>query len=117
MANDLKRIIGWRIRARRLALNLTQEHVADAIARTVETVSNIERGKAFPGLETLEQICRVLDIQMSRLFDAEEAVALSPLRIELQERLILVAGVLSDADLEIAVHQVEILARGRQRSA
>lgn len=41
MAHDLKRIIGVRVHARRLALDLTQEQVAEAIARTVETMSNI----------------------------------------------------------------------------
>jgi len=115
MAVDLKRITGMRLRAERLARGLTQEHVAEAIGRTVETVSNIERGRAFPGLDTLEQICRLLGIPLASLFDVETGAPLSSRRVELLARLRTLAGTLSDTDLEIAVRQVEALATGRSR--
>ncbi|MGY0715091.1 helix-turn-helix domain-containing protein [Azospirillum argentinense] len=114
MAYDLKHTIGLRVRARRLALNLTQEQVAEAIDRTVETVSNIERGKAFPGLDTLEQISRVLNLPLDALFGSMDMVA-SPRRAELRARLLVVADALTDIDLEIALRQMEALAQGRER--
>ncbi|WP_454018107.1 helix-turn-helix domain-containing protein [Azospirillum sp. Marseille-Q6669] len=116
MTHDLKRIIGMRVRARRVALNLTQEQVAEAIARTVETVSNLERGKAFPSLGMLEQIGRLLDLPLASLFEnAETTAATSPWRAEMRARLLVLADSLADSDLEIAVRQVEVLADKRER--
>ncbi|MGR0188011.1 helix-turn-helix domain-containing protein [Azospirillum aestuarii] len=114
MAHDLKQTIGSRVRARRLALKLTQEQVAEAIDRTVETVSNIERGKAFPGLDTLEQIGRVLNVSLGVLFENTEN-SVSPRRAELRARMLAIADTLTDTDLEIALRQIEVLARGRER--
>ncbi|KAA0677341.1 XRE family transcriptional regulator [Azospirillum brasilense] len=102
------------MRARRLALNLTQEQVAEAIDRTVETVSNIERGRVFPGLDTLDQIGRVLNLPLGALFESVET-SVSPRRAELQARLLVVADALTDIDLEIALRQIEVLAQGRER--
>ncbi|GLR82901.1 helix-turn-helix transcriptional regulator (plasmid) [Azospirillum oryzae] len=115
MVRDLKQLLGARLRARRLALNLTQEQVAEAIARTVETVSNLERGRAFPGLDTLEQLGRVLDLPLGNLFGEVGTAAVSSRRAELRARLLALADGLADADLEIAVRQVEALAEGRPR--
>ena len=116
MAQDLKRIIGMRVRARRVALHLTQEQLAEAVARTVETVSNLERGKAFPSLGMLEQICRVLDLPLVSLFESTETAAVvSPWRAEMRARLLALADALTDSDLEIAVRQVQVLAHKRER--
>jgi transcriptional regulator with XRE-family HTH domain len=113
MATDRKRIIGLKLRAERLARGLTQEQVAERIARTVETVSNIERGRAFPSLDTLEQMCEAVQIPFERLFEDAAAAPASSRRLELEARLRAVLLTLSDADLQIAVEQVEVLARGR----
>ncbi|QEL91049.1 XRE family transcriptional regulator [Azospirillum brasilense] len=115
MAHDLKRLIGMRVRARRMALNLTQEQVAEAVARTVETVSNLERGKSFPSLDMLEQIGRTLDLPLASLFEnAETLPTMSPWRAELRAQLLTLSDSLADADLEIAVRQVEVLAQRRR---
>ncbi|MCP1612145.1 transcriptional regulator with XRE-family HTH domain [Azospirillum lipoferum] len=115
MTDDLKRIVGLKIRAERLARGMTQEQLSEHINRTVETVSNLERGKAWPGLETLLQICSVLHVSFAQLFDEEGAVLPSRRRVELIARMKVLLNKLTDNDLEIAVRQVEALASGRQR--
>lgn len=69
MNNDLKKHIGERVRKARKAKGLTQEQLAEAIDKTVETVSNIERGVKLPGLASLEEIRKALDVKLSELID------------------------------------------------
>ncbi len=69
MKNDLKKIIGKRVQIYRKQRSLTQEELAEKIDKTVETVSNIERGIKLPGLATLEDIRKALGVSLSELID------------------------------------------------
>ena len=69
MKNNLKKLIGNRVREARKNKGLTQEDLAALIDKTVETVSNIERGVKLPGLATLEDIRKALDVKLSDLID------------------------------------------------
>jgi transcriptional regulator with XRE-family HTH domain len=57
---DLKSHIGIRVRSARRRSGLTQERLAEVVAKTVETISNIERGHTLTGLGTLERIAKAL---------------------------------------------------------
>lgn len=50
------KLVGAKIKEWRLSVNETQEEFAEHINRTVETVSNIERGLVLPSLETVVNI-------------------------------------------------------------
>ena len=50
------KLVGARVKEWRLSVNETQEEFAEHINRTVETVSNIERGVVLPSLETVVNI-------------------------------------------------------------
>ena len=50
------KLVGVKIKQWRLSVNETQEEFAEHINRTVETVSNIERGLVLPSLETVVNI-------------------------------------------------------------
>ena len=50
------KLVGAKIKQLRLSVNETQEEFAEHIDRTVETVSNIERGLVLPSLETVVNI-------------------------------------------------------------
>lgn len=117
MASDLKRLIGLRIRAERLARGMTQEQLAERVTRTVETISNIERGRAFPGLETVEELAAALGVPVVHLFKDVDGTMPTGRRVELEARMMSLLGTLTDADFEIAIKQVEALAQGRQRSS
>lgn len=53
----------------RKARGLTQLQLADQLGKSVETISNFERGKTLIGLLTLESLARHLDVGMKDFFD------------------------------------------------
>lgn len=69
MENDLAKIIGKRVKAVRTQRGMTQQEVADALGRTFEGISNLERGKTAPNFKTLLAISEVLDLPMREFFD------------------------------------------------
>ena len=64
--------VGRHIRQLRMAKKLTQEELAEKLHVTRQAVSAWERGLSRPGLETLEQIARTLEVEPERLFYGEE---------------------------------------------
>jgi transcriptional regulator with XRE-family HTH domain len=64
---DNKRQIGMRVRAYRLERHLTQEQLAERLERSVETISNLERGKSLPSEATLRRLARCLDVSLQDL--------------------------------------------------
>lgn len=108
---SLKLRVGGRLREIRKSRGLTQERLAERIERSVDAVSALERGLALPSFETLEKLADALDVPVRDFFDVEEDA--SEVRVQMLTRLMMHARALSDADLEIAVEQVALLARRR----
>jgi len=115
MEIDLKNNLGARIRAFRQLRNLTQEQVAAEVERTPEAISNIERGRSLPSLETLDRLARAMNVPIAELFE-NERTGLSRQRIEQEAKLRLLSQSLADEDLEIAVGQAEVLHKVRSGS-
>lgn len=110
MKHDLKREIGLRAKAARGRLGITQEALAEKIQRTVETVSKIERGVAYPSMETLEDLAEALKTPLRDFFPEVKSPRQSARRVEMELQARVVIGDLSDTDLEIALEQIKILA-------
>lgn len=72
-SGELKRKFGRRVQGLREAKGLTQEQLADRIGRSVDTVSNIERGVNATRIEVAHQIAVELDVDLPRLFDFDES--------------------------------------------
>jgi transcriptional regulator with XRE-family HTH domain len=70
--HELRRRFGNKVRELRDAKGLTQEQLADRIGRSVDTVSNIERGLNATRLETAHQLADVLGIRLRDLFDLDD---------------------------------------------
>ena len=66
---NIKKSFGSRIKYYRNLKGLTQSQLAQAIGRTEETVSHIERGLNSTQLEVIQNIATVLSVEMSDLFD------------------------------------------------
>ncbi|MCC5973318.1 MAG: cupin domain-containing protein [Rubellimicrobium sp.] len=60
--------LGPRLRARRTALGLTMQQVADRAGLTIGFISQSERGLASPSLGSLTNVARVLDMDPATLF-------------------------------------------------
>jgi len=109
MSNAMKRVIGLRIRAARKTAGLTQEELADRLNRTTESISNLERGKSLPAVQSLAAIADQLGITLADLFVGIEAGSPDRERVALEARAISVIRKLDKTRLEIAVKQLEVL--------
>ena len=112
MKKRLKLHIGEQIRAARRAQGLTQEDLALRTDRTPESISNLERGKTAPNIETLIAIAEALDLSLHDFFPVEcRASAVNErrtrLEAEMEGRELLRA--MPDARLIIAIRQLAAL--------
>ncbi|WP_211104175.1 helix-turn-helix transcriptional regulator [Azospirillum sp. Sh1] len=105
MPLSLKQRVGLRVKEARVARGLTQEALADLVGRTVEAVSNIERGRTFPTIETLEQLGRHLDVPIQYFFEGADQ-SIEDKRFILEGRVKAIARKLNQEDLELAVLQL-----------
>lgn len=62
-----KKAIGERIRARRKALDISQEEFAERIGRVPKFCADIERGQAGMSIETMLSICSLLKLSPDEL--------------------------------------------------
>ncbi|MDI6641519.1 MAG: helix-turn-helix transcriptional regulator [Elusimicrobiota bacterium] len=81
MKIELKKIfetIGQQIRNKRKAKSLTLEDLAEKCGREWSYISQIERGKSIPSIETLFRICNALEISLTDLFKVHKPVTYKP---------------------------------------
>ena len=69
MNDDLKRLISRRVLAARTHAGLTQEQLAELIERSVEAVSNIERGMSLPTLDTIDRVAKAVSVPLAFFFE------------------------------------------------
>lgn len=116
MALKLEQQIGVRVRLARKAQNLTQDELAIRIDKTVETVSNIERGKTLPSLLTLYELAHVLRVPLIELIDVKERQTDASLRrAEAEYRLRDLAAQLSDSGLDQVIGHAELVLKTDHR--
>ena len=56
--------IGRRIRAARLALNLTQEKLSEQVDVSASFIGHIERAEKVPSVETMVRLARALNVSL-----------------------------------------------------
>lgn len=69
--NDIKSLLGKRIKYLRKQSNLTQEKFSEMIDRSPNHLSKIESGEANPPLSLLIDIAEKLEVDISELFKFE----------------------------------------------
>jgi transcriptional regulator with XRE-family HTH domain len=115
MPMQLGEQIGRRIKSLREAKGLTQAQVADRLRKSVETISNFERGKTLTSVVTLGQLARVLNVRIADFF---EGAAPAGDDHDLSDSAIIVRNavdLLPEDDLEIVAGLVKVLEARRRR--
>ena len=64
----LKKQFGQNVTRQRRALGMTHEELAEAVGKTIDTISNIERGIQGPRFDLLEDLAIVLECEVYELF-------------------------------------------------
>ncbi|MCF6291836.1 MAG: helix-turn-helix domain-containing protein [Robiginitomaculum sp.] len=110
MTKELKQHVAAAIRAARRAKGLTQEQLAGQIERTPESLSNIEREKALPSIETLVALSVALGISPSSLLPSDTNLPKRSQRVQRQEHeIIQMIKTMDESALEIAKIQLSAL--------
>lgn len=66
--NDILKVIGKKIQQARKDKGYTQEYVAEEIDKSIDILRSIENGRSVGSLETLLNICNVLEITLDYIF-------------------------------------------------
>ena len=105
--DDLKRAFGRRVQALREAKGLTQEDLAARIERTVDTISNIERGANSTRIETACRLAQALGVALPELFEfgAGLDTEARARRRQINELVTQLAG-LDDASFKLALEML-----------
>lgn len=69
---ELKRRFGRKVHGLREAKGLTQDQLASRIGRSIDTLSNVERGVSSTRIETAYQLAQALEVRLADLFDIED---------------------------------------------
>ena len=85
--NDIKVLLGKRIREIRKSQNLTQDALAEMVGVESPSISNIENGKYYPTNENLQKIAEVLKVKPYELYMFEHLKPVDELKDEMFQAL------------------------------
>lgn len=84
---DIKKLLGQRIRELRKARNLTQEKLAEMVEIGTANISYIETGRFSPSVETLAKLSEALGVYTYELYMFEHIKSIDEIKKELMEAL------------------------------
>jgi transcriptional regulator with XRE-family HTH domain len=87
-SDELKRLFGLRVQGLRRRVGMTQQQLAEAIGKSLDTVSNVERGVSSTRIETMAKIATVLGVSLAELFELDVPVSRDKETRKAVERLV-----------------------------
>ncbi len=108
MKNDIGVLLGKRIRELREARNLSQAALAEKCLKSIETISNFERGKTIPSVLTLDRVAKALKVDVQSLFEFSPNSSKS---YDVEKKMKL----LSTVDQELVVKIIEVFCKERKK--
>ena len=69
MINDVQKQFGEKIRDCRKRKGMSQETLSELVDKTLDTISNIERGYTSTRIKTAIRLAKALDVPLVELFD------------------------------------------------
>ncbi len=110
MEHVLKTYLAGQLRSFRKEAGFSQEELATKIGRTAEAISNIERAKSSPTLDTLLALSDALGRPLRDFFpagDLDDSISQNRLRLEAEAAAPLRS--LDNEQLRISIRQIEAL--------
>lgn len=80
--NNIRIIFSQNLKYYRISKNLSQSELAEQINLTDKYISDLERAKFSPSLETIEKVADALDIEPYLLLKENEQAGSIPTRID-----------------------------------
>lgn len=80
--NNIRTIFSQNLKYYRISKNLSQSELAEKINLTDKYISDLERAKFSPSLETIEKVANSLDIEPYLLLKENEQAKSIPTRID-----------------------------------
>ena len=114
---EIRRAFGQRVQSLRKVRGWTQEKLAQEIGKSVDTISNIERGFSSTRIETVVAIAMALGTTLSDLFDFQAVPPAEREARRLTNELLEVLRPLDAPTIEAITAQAEILLRVRERAS
>jgi len=81
--NNIKLLLGKRIKELRRRKGFTQEQLAEKIGIGTPNISYFETGKFTPAIETMQKIAQVLEVEMYELYMFKKEKSIDEIRTEL----------------------------------
>lgn len=110
-SNQVQKQFGQRVQALRKGKGLTQEQLAEVIGKSVDTISNIERGFSSTRIKTAGDIAETLGVTLADLFAPISTSVEDGQREQAIKRLIEVVHNSSPQTLNAVMDAVEVVAR------
>jgi transcriptional regulator with XRE-family HTH domain len=117
MASEIGRQVGKKLRELREARGFTQAQLAGLLGKSVETISNFERGKVVTSLLTLDQLAGHFGVAVGVFFSDAPTPSLQGHRSDVATKVLNSADLLPEDDLEIVAGLVDVLLARRRRKA
>lgn len=106
MSTRVAHHVGKRIKQLREGAQLTQSDLASLMLKSVETVSNFERGKTTPSLNTLDNLASHLGVSIADFFDkAPIQIDESPAEQNIRNK----ARLLNNKDRELLINIADLM--------
>lgn len=116
MAMEIGKQVGARIKQFRESRGLTQAQLAQLSGKSVETISNFERGKVVTGLHTLDQLARLLNVRIKDFFNEEGGIPPeTSFSSASAQKLANAITLLTEDDLEVLAAVAGVLEAQRRR--
>lgn len=117
MATEIGKQVGKKLKELREGRGFTQAQLAGLLGKSVETISNFERGKVLTSLLTLDQLAGHFGIAVRDFFTDTPAAQPLGRRSDSAIKVLNAADLLPEDDLEVLAGLVDVLEARRRRKA
>jgi transcriptional regulator with XRE-family HTH domain len=106
---DRNLAFGMRLKAHRQELKITQEELAESVGKSSETISKLERGLVYPGVDMLILLAERLDTTLDSLVGTQSTISMSKKQSALMAQAASTLNTMSEDKLKVAVKQLKAL--------